>query len=177
MISRSFGRTIAQTLAFSGRARRAEFLVFVVLSQVPIALADWVGGWLAPATIQPWLMFAAHLLTLVPAPALVARRFHDIGLSARWGLILLAVVGLNLSLNLLELIAGWDIRRPVESALSYVDWVLFLPATVLYLALLAMPGRASGVNYGPDPREGEAGTEAGVGGAGAVSARTTPRPG
>lgn len=151
MIGRSFGTTIAQTLAFSGRSGRAEFLTFVVLSQVPVAASRW----LAPAAMLPWLLFAAHLLTLVPAPALVGRRLHDIGLSARWGLILLAVVGLSLGLDLLELIAGWDIRRPVESALSYVDWLLFLPATVLYLALFAVPGRASGAKYGPDPRANE----------------------
>lgn len=151
-ILQSFGGTVRRSFVFSGRASRMEFLIFMVISQAPVALTDWLGGWFAPAPLQAALLFACNLLIIIPAPALVARRLHDVGLTARWGFILLAVAVLSLGFDLLGLLGGWNVRQPVESVLSYVDWVLFLPATVVYLLLLVVPARPGAARFGPDPR-------------------------
>lgn len=149
-------RTLALTLDFTGRSARREFIAYVVLSQAPIALVRWVGGILVPEPGFGWLIFAVRVVVLAPAIALAARRLHDIGLSSRWGLILLALVAISLGLDLIDLAAGWDARRMVESLLSHGDWLLTVPAFVLYLGLLAVPARRSAARFGADPRLADA---------------------
>lgn len=150
--SRRLRHTLARTLDFGGRATRIELFGFLVASQIVGAVVTALASWAAPEPIARWVAFAVSFAVLIPAPALLARRFHDFGWSARWGGVLLAIAAENLAYGLMHLLFGWNVRAAVEGVLAYVDWVLFLPATVLFVMLLAMPGSKGANRFGPDPR-------------------------
>lgn len=150
---RLFAHTVRHMLDFAGRATRAEFLAYIVLSQAAAILIVLPAAWLAPAEAKGWLRFAVEFAAVIPALALVVRRFHDFGLGGRWSLIMLAVALRSFVLELLSLVGGWEARSAVESPLAYVDWLLFLPFAILYLLLLAAPGTKGANSYGPDPRQ------------------------
>jgi uncharacterized membrane protein YhaH (DUF805 family) len=150
---RHVGQTLARTVDFSGRSRRGEVIDYIVISAAVLIIVNGLAGELAPASVSRWTAFAVQYLILIPAAALIVRRFHDFGWSGRWSIVLLAVAARNLILDLLALIGGWDVRRVVESVLAYVDWLLFLPFLFLYLLLLVAPGKKGPNRYGPNPRE------------------------
>lgn len=152
---RLFRHTIAHTFDGAGRATRAEFLTYVVLSQLPLILATW----LAPDAFEAGVRLAAVILTMIPLPALTVRRLHDFAAGGRWSLLLLVPVIRVLALDLLTLTAGGEARSMIEGALSYIDWLLFLPCTALYLLLLAAPGTAGANRFGPGPRGGQGGSD------------------
>ena len=145
-------RTIGRSFDVRGRATRAEFLIYVVLSQALLLLMDWPARWFAPPVAAAWIRFAALVVTTVPLFALSARRMHDFGMSGRWVWIMLVVVGREFALSLLGLLGGWEARSAVEAPLSYVDWLLFLPFVALYAILLAAPGTKGANAHGGDPR-------------------------
>lgn len=149
---RHVGQSLARTFDFRGRSRRGEVIDYIVISAAVLMIVNGLMGSLAPAPVSRWTAFAVQYLILIPAAALMVRRFHDFGWSGRWTLVMLAVAVRNLTLDLLALLGGWDARRAVESALAYVDWVLFLPFVVLYLLLLVVPSGKGANRFGPDPR-------------------------
>ncbi|HUD29044.1 MAG TPA: DUF805 domain-containing protein [Novosphingobium sp.] len=150
---RHVGQTLARTIDFRGRSRRGEVIDYLVISAAVLMIVNGLAGTLAPEGVSRWVAFAVQYAILVPAAALMVRRFHDFGWSGRWSLVLLAVAARSLVLDLLALVGGWDARRVVESVLAYADWVLFLPFAGLYLLLLVAPGKKGPNRYGPNPRE------------------------
>lgn len=146
---RSAGRSWLGTFRFHGRASRAEFLGYLVLSQVPLVVVHWIAAWFAPATMAEAVLVGAMYLASAPLSALSVRRLHDFGRCGWWSLPLLALVGRALLLDLVGLAAGWDAAGTIERALSYVDWLLALPAAAAALALLACPGSKGANRFGP----------------------------
>lgn len=70
---------------FSGRARRTEYWIFVLVSAIVSALLTAIG-----TAIQfPLLGGIYGLAVLVPGLAVLSRRLHDTGRSAWWILIVL----------------------------------------------------------------------------------------
>lgn len=136
---RQAGRTVAHTFDFEGRASRSEFLGFVVLSQLPLVAAHWTTTWFAPARVADAILLAAVFVISAPLFGLCVRRLHDFGRSGRWSAPLLILLGRALLLDLIGLTAGWPARSVIESALSYIDWMLTIPAAAVFVALLAWP--------------------------------------
>ncbi len=135
------GHAFRHALDFRGRAPRAEIVTATVVPQFAVALVALPIHMLLAEDIGRWASMILQWLALIPLPALVARRLHDMGRSARWGFLLLAVAVRTLGLQVLDAVAGYTVRATVESALSYVDWLLFLPATALALLLAVMPSK------------------------------------
>jgi len=138
------GQALRRTFDFTGRAGRAELLSYLILSQVPLLLLAIPVRLLAPAATAQAVLAALSWLMLIPAPALVTRRLRDCSLPPALGLLLLALALRALGLDLLAL-AGDTPRTLVERVLSYVDWVLALPAFILAALLAILPARAKPV--------------------------------
>jgi len=132
---------IRHSLTLSGSASRAELIAFVVISQLGMALIRGVTDFVLEGAARTWTDFSLMLVVLVPLPALVVRRLHDIGLRGTWGLIGLAVVAPALLLDLTSHLGADQTRQAMETATSYVSWLLYLPAFALAVILAAAPGR------------------------------------
>jgi uncharacterized membrane protein YhaH (DUF805 family) len=138
-------RTIARTFDFGGRASRAEFLAYLVLSQLPVLVLGVATMWLADRALAEAIALGAVVLTSVPLFALCVRRCHDVAHSGWWSAPFLALVGRTLALDLIGLATGWPVRAAIEMVLSYVDWLLIVPAVASFVAMAAWPGRREGV--------------------------------
>jgi uncharacterized membrane protein YhaH (DUF805 family) len=138
-------RTIARTFDFVGRASRAEFLTYLVLSQLPVVVIGMATMWLADRALAGTIALGAVVLTSVPLFALCVRRCHDVGRSGWWSAPFLVLVGRTLTLDLIGRAAGWPVRAAIEMVLSYVDWLLIVPAVASFVAMAAWPGRRDGV--------------------------------
>lgn len=155
--------TLRKTLTFQGRATRTEFLAFVVISQPLAEVLKWIALWVLPAALAKWMAFFLTVLVAVPMPALVVRRLHDFDRSGSWALILLFIALRSYLLDLLQLVGGWDLRSGVERVLSYADWLLFLPAIVIFLLLIGFPGSSAANRFGLNPRDTDESKTAGPG--------------
>lgn len=147
---RQAGRTALRTFDFRGRASRAEFLVYVVLSQAPLMVLHWTASWFAPAQVADAITLAAVYCVSGALFALSVRRFHDFGRSGWWSIPLLVLIGRALVLDLIGLTAGWTVRSAIEGVLSYVDWLLTLPAVAAFVALVAWRGTSGDNRFGPE---------------------------
>lgn len=146
-----FGKTVRNSLQFDGRAALSE-LIHYVLCLVFFHLA--VGLLLMLGLSYPTFAVAQDLLQVlyfIPAPALLARRLHDQGRTAK--LLWLAAPG----------VALWIARKAIAlvqpaSMIPEFDrwtWLLDLVADFSSLALiivLILPGTAGPNRFGPDPR-------------------------
>jgi uncharacterized membrane protein YhaH (DUF805 family) len=75
---------LPRSIAFAGRARRAEMWQFVGLAGFALlAATGWDEQFGGPGTIGPWTLSVALLLVL-PLASLAVRRMHDIGEPGRW---------------------------------------------------------------------------------------------
>lgn len=98
---------LKKAFVFTGRARRKEFLAYLVtlsLIMVVIGAIGPVAGTAAPEGVQELIILLVVLVIVVPNLALSVRRLHDSGLSGWWVLIAGIPVG-----NLVYL---WMMFRP-----------------------------------------------------------------
>lgn len=156
---RQVGRTALRILDFRTRASRREFLVYLVLSQLPLMVAHWTASWFAPPAITDAIMLAAAFAISAPLFALGVRRLHDFGRSGWWSLPLLILIGRTLILDLINLTAGPPVRSAIEGVLSYVDWLATIPAVAVFAAMAAWPGNKATNRFGPAPDGAPAQTE------------------
>jgi uncharacterized membrane protein YhaH (DUF805 family) len=129
---------------FSGRSRRKEYWLFVLLLIIVNLIANFIdtatgmAGWLGPYGPLAALIGVA---TLIPSIAVGVRRLHDTNRSGWWMLIGVVpyalMIGLFLSGNLV--LAG---------TMSLVTIVCALGLLVLML----LEGTKGPNNYGPDPK-------------------------
>ncbi len=92
-----YKRVISKYAVFSGRARRREYWIFLLLNAVFSALAgtvdDMLGLRSATYYVGPVLV-VYDLFVLIPSIAVSVRRMHDIGRSGAWILIsLIPILG------------------------------------------------------------------------------------
>lgn len=148
------GRTIRLALTFGGRSRRTEYAVYMI-----------IGGWIAALVglllaAEPFGVAQGRWLTtclfMIPVPALMARRLHDMGRSGWWAAPIVGVAGLSLALPAFSgtyspnLADNLDPLRPPLGI--GVDALAF--ATVLgALVMTVIPPREPNA-FGPDPRLG-----------------------
>ncbi|MCT2399482.1 DUF805 domain-containing protein [Novosphingobium mangrovi (ex Huang et al. 2023)] len=147
-----FGQAIRRTFTPAGRARRTEMIVYVVASQLLCVVLLLLARLFLAGEALAWLRFAVFALAIVPLFSLSARRLHDFGQSGKWTVLLWLVVVRSIGLDLAARLGGSDTRALIESPLSYVDWLLFLPFAWLYITLLIVPGKKGANRHGPDPR-------------------------
>lgn len=141
---RQAGRTVTRTFDFRGRAGRSEFIAYLVLSQLPVMVVALGTAWMESDPLGESLVLGMQALVTVPLFALCARRFHGIARSGWWSAPFLALVIRTLLLDAIGLAAGWSVRSPIEAVLSYVDWLLIVPAVASFVAMAAWPEKGSG---------------------------------
>lgn len=133
--------TAARMFDFKSRASRSEFIGYLLLSQLPVAVTALGTAWLEPAPTAKAVMTGVVVLVSLPLFALGVRRFHDFGRTGWWSAPFSLLVGRTLLLDIIGLAAGWSVREPIEVILGYVDWLLMLPAVASFVAMLAWPGK------------------------------------
>jgi uncharacterized membrane protein YhaH (DUF805 family) len=118
---------------FTGRSRRREYWMFVLLCVAVIALAGIAmivaaGSFRSQqemtARFTMWAGFAL-LPLIVPLIAVTVRRLHDLGLSG-WWLVLL----------------------PIGAAIPMIDTIVSLA----HIVVMALPGRKSANRFGENPK-------------------------
>jgi len=141
-------RTALRTFDFNGRSTRTELLCFWLFS---IILQMIIGQLLMVLDIAQGTMFsspalaALSLITFIPTPALVVRRFHDEDKTGWWGLLLLPPT-------------IWKIWKGSTPSLEF-DPIRILCALIGIGALVLLLWKPTeGPNhYGDDPRLDPAG--------------------
>jgi uncharacterized membrane protein YhaH (DUF805 family) len=133
---------------FTGRARRKEYWLFMLLLVLVFAAVYGVEGILElRQAIGPYGLLTTlyQLAILLPMLAVGARRLHDTGRSGWWQLIAFGPLLLSSGLPL----AG--LERP-----ALVLSLIALIGLVVLLVLAALEGRPGANRYGPDPRRAAA---------------------
>ncbi|PNU06243.1 DUF805 domain-containing protein [Novosphingobium guangzhouense] len=147
---RQAGRTAARTLDFQGTADRREFAAYILLSQIPVAIFSLGSSWADPAPTIRGIMLAVQIAVALPLFALCIRRLHDFGQSGWWSLPLLTLIARTLLMELVGFAAGWSVRSAIETVLSYMDWLLTVPAVLCFLAMALWPARPKIETAGAD---------------------------
>ena len=153
---------------FSGRATRAEFWWWVLLTTIGFIIFYGVPGFISDSSeLLDLLLFTLpgitfQLLTLFPSLAVTARRLHDLGKSG-W-LSLLCYAGICLSSLTWALVAILVVEVITSTGdlydlISVLGLILFIPVAVIVTAVctafvvpLAQQGHAGLNRFGPDPR-------------------------
>ena len=128
---------------FTGRARRKEYWLFMLLVVVVFAAVYFAEGALhLRHAIGPYGLLTTlyQLAILVPMLAVGARRLHDIDRSGWWQLIGFGPLVLSLGLDLAGL-------QRAALALSLIALI----GLVVLLVFAAFEGRSGPNRYGPDP--------------------------
>jgi len=87
-------KVLKQYVDFSGRARRTEYWMFVLMNllfSITLGLIDYLMGTMVMGSGILGGLYS--LAVLIPSLAVIARRLHDIGKSGKWFLIIFTVVG------------------------------------------------------------------------------------
>ena len=157
---------------FSGRATRAEFWWWVLLTTIGLIVFYGVAGSIyASGDLVDALPFTLsgitfQLLTLFPSLAVTARRLHDLGRSGWLSLLCYAGIYIGISLSFLTwaLVAVLVVEVSTSSGdlydvISVLGLILSIPVAVIVTAVctafvvsLAQQGHAGLNRFGPDPR-------------------------
>ena len=128
---------------FGGRARRAEFwvfLAFATLLQMALRYVDQIRGAEPIAAEMGLAELCITLVLLLPTVAVGVRRLHDSGRSGLWiflGYGPLALINLPMAVD--------------QSMKLVLSGALIMGAGALLIIML-LPGNAGQNRYGPDPR-------------------------
>ena len=135
---------------FSGRSRRKEYWMFVLLMVVlgfvagviegALGLTGMVGGLYGP------LSLLIGLVLLVPGIAVGVRRLHDTNRSGWW----LLIPGIPYLLTAVLFASG-------NLVLAGILSIVALIGAIILLVLFVLEGTKGPNKYGPDPLEGERG--------------------
>ena len=144
---------------FTGRARRMEYWMFVLLAIVAGVVAGIIDGILgmrgAIAGVYGPLGLIVGLGLLVPGLAAGVRRLHDTNRSGKF--ILIGVV--PYALSVLLWLSG---SLVLGGTLGFIALV----GGLALLVLMALEGTKGSNKYGPDPLEGERAAAVGTGSSG-----------
>lgn len=87
-------KVLKQYVDFSGRARRTEYWMFVLMNllfSITLGLIDYLMGTMVMGSGILGGLYS--LAVLIPSLAVIARRLHDIGKSGKWFFIVFTVIG------------------------------------------------------------------------------------
>ena len=151
-----FLKCIRNYVNFSGRARRTEFLNFILFSclLLIVAMALDVVCFNTPYGVF-YLLVALFLF--LPQLAVSARRLHDTGRTSKWllwnylALLVWAVAALVLS-GLSAFAGGRDASAWFLIVLCG-GCVLFFIWEIVFLVWFCLPGTPGENRYGPDPKQ------------------------
>jgi uncharacterized membrane protein YhaH (DUF805 family) len=139
---------------FTGRARRKEYWLFVLLCVVAGMVAGFIDGILGLSGLIGGLYglfgFVVGLALLVPSVAVAVRRLHDTSRSGWW--LLIGIVPYLASV--LILLSGNIVLAGMLSMVA-------LGAGLVLLVFMILEGTKGPNSYGPDPLEGERTAQAG----------------
>lgn len=143
-------RALVRSLSFAGRSSRAELAVTFIAAMIFVPLGS-LALMLARVPTGSWSILALNLISMVPFPALLARRLHDHDRSG-W-LILPALFGFSLWLAraVVSAVQGVDARIALDRWIWPLDW-LAIAANIAMIALLVLPGTREDNRFGPNPR-------------------------
>lgn len=143
----SFGRAVSnffkKYFQFNGVATRAEYwwaMLFVVIGVVGLISAAWflqpvnllVSGFVA----MMWVLFC--VVIIVPTWAVMARRLHDAGFTAR-------LLYINLVFLVYSILVPWVIAAPLRVS-SIIGWLDFCWGIVM-LVLACFPSKTQNNPY------------------------------
>jgi uncharacterized membrane protein YhaH (DUF805 family) len=136
---------------FRGRSTRFELLLFYALLIV-INLAIGWAGFLTVPEVAVWGPSVLLLVTACPILALMVRRLHDTGRSARWLLLGLPLLGFTLWEAVVQYRDSLA-QSPID-ALPVVARLALAMTGVVIAVLLLWDDDESANAYGPNPRYG-----------------------
>jgi len=134
---------------FTGRSRRKEYWMFVLLILVAAAILYAVERSLGmPGWVGPYgpLLLLLELVIVVPSVAVGIRRLHDTDRSGWW---LLIGYGPGLVSTLLPLLGIVDLN------LMMILSAVALAGFVVLIVFMLLDGTKGPNRYGPDPKGGE----------------------
>lgn len=154
---------------YAGRSRRREYWLFLLFDQLLSALllgiafsatpveALKAGKFeIDPVAILAFLVFLGYsLAALLPYCAVTVRRFHDVGRSGWWLLVVVAVMAANRLGILASLSAKCDppfIAAHLQSAFLTASQVAGWVWIYLLVTVFVRDGNPSDNRYGPSPK-------------------------
>lgn len=144
------GRAVRLSFAPQGRSRRIEYAMYMILGGWIAALAAFS----AAAVGVPHALLVTMCLYLLPMPALIIRRLHDMAYSGWWSTPLLAIGGLALALSAINGMPTWNLLASLAALEPFIGlWSEVLRSFVaLSLLYLMVKEQGASERYGPDPR-------------------------
>ena len=149
-----FKKVVIENYAnFSGRARREEFWMFIVLLIIlynAVGLAAFLlAALISPLIILIWLLMVLALF--IPTLAVTVRRLHDSGRTGWWLLCHFAPFVLAIAVPVL---ANMNINpSEFSSVLFLVALVLLGSITFIPLVFLILDSQTGTNKWGPNPKE------------------------
>jgi uncharacterized membrane protein YhaH (DUF805 family) len=141
-------RPIRKYAVFSGRAARAEywwFYLLTVLVGIPARLLDLtLGDSAAIAAIVQLFLF-------VPWMAVTVRRLHDTDRSGWWLLIVVAVFAAVAFVAVLDSVADTSAGGPLAFTSLVIGLLLVVVAVITLVVFMVLPGTQGSNRFGPDP--------------------------
>ncbi|HEY1974055.1 MAG TPA: DUF805 domain-containing protein [Pseudonocardia sp.] len=152
-------KALRQYADFTGRARRTEFWMFMLVSLgivIVLAIIQNLFGWHGGARTTEIsghavgaggpLTLIYNLATVIPTIAVSVRRLHDIGRSGWWWLLtFVSALLLLVSMVALFVTGSWW---------PWIPALLALGANILVFVWWVLPGQRGHNKYGPDPKAG-----------------------
>ncbi|MDR2844856.1 MAG: DUF805 domain-containing protein [Puniceicoccales bacterium] len=146
---------LKKSYLFSGRARRREFALFATLAFLFLLVCVGIGkvlyGFLPKNALSeegiPAMLIPSFLYLLVvffPMTSVAVRRFHDMGLSGFWLIVLYASPYVLSKFFWLQLF--------FEDALRMFALLFVGIAVINFLVLFLVDGQHGENKYGPDPK-------------------------
>ena len=142
----------------AGRSRRRELLAIVMFFPIAVYLASLVAsvllamiGLRPTAGFSDWSNLVVALVQLLPLPAVIARRFHDLGRSAWYALPVVPMVLVGIYGSVRNVIDG-PFAHFRLSDIAPVPAAVMALLSVAYAIAMLIPGQMGPNKYGPDPR-------------------------
>lgn len=152
-----FLKCIRNYVNFSGRARRREYWNFVLFSALLLIVA-FILDWICFGQYYGFFYGLSGLFLFLPNLAVMARRLHDTGRSAKiliWYYVLGLVWTIALVISGLATVTGGAAASTGFLVLLIAGSVVFLVWSIFFLVWLCTAGTVGENKYGPDPKQNE----------------------
>ena len=139
-------RSLKKYAVFNGRSRRKEYWMFILFNSIFTILALILDNILGTIIcgMMGWIYCIYVVSMLIPSTAVAFRRFHDLGKSGLWYLIVLIPNVLNVLFVYLI-----DIQYPL---INSIFTVLTNICSIAILLIFCIQGNIGENKYGPAPK-------------------------